>query len=273
MDIISRINRWMMLLLAVSVFSIAYNVYIYFSYDNFSTGLYFVWIYSFIYLIGALAGIICIKKVPNIVGNIKWMFYGFVLNALSMAVGLFFWGYYTVVKGVDAPYPSLADFAFILTSVASLIVLVTIMNLYRIQITWKRVLEFLIYFVISSAIIFSIIGEGIEYIFTGFPYVDSGGSFWINIFDIFWSFTDAATASIALTILRVSGGKLFRGLMFYVLGMFAVVAADLIFSYRLANDILWNGDLNDTAFMVAGILYSVGILYTLKDFAQKKISL
>jgi len=273
MDIVSKINKWATILFTVTIVSIIYNIYIYFSKDPYYTGTFFIVIYALIYLVGSVCGLLYMKKIPGIRGNMKSIFIGFLMNAIAMTIGLYTFAYYTIIKGVESPYPSLAEIAFLFTSIGSFIVLVSIFRLYKIQITKRLVIEFFGYFILSSLTIFWILGDGIGYLFTGFPYIDEGQSLLVNLFDFYYAFVDAFTAAVGLTILRVAGGKIFRGLFYFSIGTLFIVVADLIFSYRLSEEIIWNGDINDTFFMISGFFFSLGIILTLKDFVNKNLEI
>jgi hypothetical protein len=88
---------------------------------------------------------------------------------------------------------------------------------------------------------------------------------WLNIF---YPLGDVLFITIALSALRVYGGKMRMNLFIFILGLIAQAMGDISFINRNSTGIYWNGDISDSIFMVSGFILSLGIIQTIEDLEK-----
>lgn len=217
--------------------------------------------FYFAHLIGGLIGLYAAKKLglDTYVGK-ALLFLG--IAQLGTFVGAVIWDYYDFIKGIEAPYPSLADAFFVLFVPFSAIGLWHLLKIYKIKFNSWIVIESIILVTIISVIIFLILGS-------------PGIVFHANIFkigfDLFYSISDAVLIAMAIMIVKIGSQRMFQGLAFYALGLILTAFADLTFAYRIAGETYYFGDISDFLYILSGLVLSLGIYLTAKNISDNKL--
>jgi hypothetical protein len=95
-------------------------------------------------------------------------------------------------------------------------------------------------------------------------------SFEEKFFNFFYQTTDFILIAISIIILSVAGGKIYPGLFLYNIGLLFTVAGDVMFAVREESEILWQGDISDLMFTIAGFFTSLGIILLVRNLNQEK---
>lgn len=246
----------------------AYHAVLYFSYLKIGEETVFNnWIVVFIGLpmvYGAFFGLHSLFKHGLQGVNQKGLLFASLAN-LSFGFGFFTWAYYTIILNNDFPFPSYADYFWLFNELFNIFAFYYFFKLYRNSITKTKIV---------SAIVFILIGGYIISKFIGLPEwsIESGVSLDETFFNLFYSISDLLLLIISVVILTVSGGKIYRGLFVYNLAIICMIVGDLFFAYREENEIVWQGDISDVFFTIAGFLASLGIIMIVKDFQNRRLN-
>lgn len=217
--------------------------------------------FYFAHLIGGLIGIYASKKLGlNTYVGKALLFLG--VAQMGTFFGAIIWDYYDFVKGIAAPYPSLADIFFVLFVPFSAIGLWHLIKIYKIKLNSWIVIEGLILVTIISLIIFLILGS---------PGIAFKANALKAAFDLFYSISDAILITMAIMIVRIGSQRMFQGLAFYAIGLILTAFADLTFAYRIAAETYYFGDISDLLYIISGLILSLGIYLTAKNLAENKI--
>jgi hypothetical protein len=184
--------------------------------------------------------------------SVAWLSWGALLNGL----GLFYWLYNNVVHSISVPYPSLGEYLFLSFPVLMYIGSWLLLQIYRPLITTRVVIEALIIFIISAALI-------LHYFI--FPHLSGVDSLFGKIVTITIPSEDAITIALAYVILRVSGGKLHSYLWLFIINLLLLTIADFVFQYRNAVGIYWNGDISDLLYVVNMYFYALAVIYIIDN--------
>lgn len=215
--------------------------------------------YGLIFLFGALLSIIY-GKVFGYKTNIGKMLLFFGLGLLSWVLGLGIWVYYNEVVGVEVPYPSWADYAgFTYIYLFMPIGGYYLLKIYKSLITKNLMRDSIIILILSFLVIFGLFSR---------PVIDGSLPFMENFFNIYYPAGDMLILALVLIALRIGGGKIHPSLYIFFIGLLIQVAGDLLYSYRTAQDIYWNGDLSDLLFTFSGYFMSIGIFEIIYNLTQ-----
>lgn len=190
-------------------------------------------------LVGTIFSLLALK---NLSGKIKTVGRIHVVTLMSFAVSMIVWAYYAVATGVESPYPSISDVFFALGTIALTITLFVIAYIYKSSITKARLW--------SSIILGLVAGFGM-YLLTGAPELTDTTSFVTTAFDVFWGLSAAITSAVAVTVMRLVGGQIYRGMFVLTLAVLVKAVADVLFTIRVAEGIYWNGDISDILYVIA----------------------
>nr|MBP9763277.1 hypothetical protein [Candidatus Paceibacterota bacterium] len=171
------------------------------------------------------------------------------------------WSFYNLFAGIESPYPSLADVFFVLMPISFAISVGSLLQIYK---SSTRA---------SSIVVATIIFLGLAWLmfhFVGKPEISSELSFWENFFNFSYALSDSIYTGAGFALLVIAGGKIYRGIFVWVLAMFLITIADIIFSTRAATESLWNGDISDQLYTLSAIIFTYAVIL-LSKISDKKI--
>lgn len=183
------------------------------------------------------------------------------LGLLASMFGTMIWDYQIYILGVEeTPYPSGADFSYILLTPLVGIGLFFLLKAYRVSIKKSAVFMGVILAVILM-VIFSIV-NGAE------MYTELGSSD-VALFNLLYNINDSITLPIALVTLFMAGGKLFKGYSIFAFGFLLQAVANLTFGYRNFNEIYYQGDYGDLLFILSSVVMSIGVIVIANQMSSR----
>lgn len=207
--------------------------------------------------LGAFLGIYASLKIGlrNFVG--KGLFF-LGLTSLFSFIGYVLWDYYSVVMGIELPYPSLADVSWALGVPAAILGVAFILRIYQPQLKSRFILEALGIFIVATLVVVY---------FIGVP--DLTDATWSSgFFDVFYTITDVIWLALAFITLRIAGGKIFNGLLVYTIAILILAIGDILFAIRSSNETYFYGDISDLTLLTGWILATAGIYLTAQTFTS-----
>jgi hypothetical protein len=215
-------------------------------------------------LVFLISTIICFKyykKIGDRGGISTTILWTGVANLLYF-FGAIAWTYYVYFEGIETPYPSLGDIFFILMPVAYAICVGSLLQIYRSSTklsTW-----------VISVIVFTALAY-IMFVFVGNPEISNELPFWENFFNFAYTLSDSIYVGAGVALLLIAGGKIYKGILIWVLGMFIITIADIVFTHRAAMGIVWDGDIADQLYTLSAIVFTYAIILLSKISDQNKI--
>lgn len=209
--------------------------------------------------IGALLGLYNAARIgiQNFVGK-GLLFLG--LSSLFSLGGYLLWDYYYFILNVEAQYPSLAEFSWVLGVPCGIIGCIYLLNIYRPRLQSRLVVEAASIFIIITTLVALIIG---------LPDFNESTIMAI-IFNIFYMVTDALWLSLVFVIIRIAAGKIFKGLFIYMIALILLAGGDVLFFVRTLQTTYFYGDISDILMLLGSILTAVSIYVTAKTFSNTK---
>jgi hypothetical protein len=217
--------------------------------------------YGSIYLIGGIVATMYGISV-GLKSNLGKMLLFFGLGQLSFAVGNAIWVYYNFILKVALPYPSWADLAYVTTYPFLALGTFFLVKIYQ-SLVNKKVM-------ITSIIFSSILLTFIFFFFTK-PDLSKNLSFVLKFLNVYYPASALAGLILALIALEIGGGKLHYSLYILSFGLLLLTAANLLFSYRTALGIYWNGDISDLSFAGAAYFISISLVEIINSLQQAKV--
>jgi hypothetical protein len=205
-------------------------------------------------IILALYGLIFSLK-----SNLGKMLLCFGLGLLSFGIGNMIWIYYNLILKVEIPFPSWADAAYLMLYPLMFLGCVYLLRIYQSLITKKLLRDSIIISIISFLIIFGFFAR---------PDISEHTTLIQKIINVYYPFGDVVTLSLALIALRIGGGKMHPSIYIFSFGLLLQTAADLLFAYRNAEEIYWNGDISDLLFTCSAYFISIGLFETIHSLTQ-----
>jgi hypothetical protein len=211
--------------------------------------------------LGAYLGIVGALRIrlQNFIG--KGLLFLGISSGLNL-LGYILWDYISLVQGIEAPYPSLADVAWVLAVPAAIIGVSFLLRIYHPQLKARFIMEAVAIAAIMSAVVIYILG---------WPDL-SESTFSAGLFDIFYTLTDALWLSLAFITLRIAGGRIFKGLLVYTVAIIVLAIGDVLYALRVANETYFYGDIADTTLLVGWILTTASIYLTAQTFSNNDIT-
>ena len=216
--------------------------------------------YGFLYLLAALVPFSFIRLF-GIKSGIGKMLLFLGLGMLSFEVGLLIWVYYNFLLKVSIPFPSLADAAFLVFYPLMAIGSYFLLMIYSTLVTKKLLRDSIIIIIVSFLIIFGLFSR---------PDLSTNLSFLEKFINVFYPTGDVITLSIALIALRIGGGKIHSSLYIFCFGILLETAADLLFTYRTAKGIYWNGDIADLMYTFSAIFIGIGLVEIINGLTKRQ---
>lgn len=250
---------WFLSLSALFVFTIVWDVFLY-TFPEKTTPWNFLYnvMYGAIFFTG---GAIAIKYGIgfSLKTNLGKMLFFLGLGLLSFWGGNVIWVYYTFFLKVPIPYPSLADGSYALLPPLMTIGMVYLIRVYKTLLTKNVIRDSIIIIIISFIAIFGFFAK---------PNLSPELPFIQNFFSVYFPFGDVVIISIALISLRIGGGKMHPSLYIFSFGLVLQTIADLLFTYRIAVETYWNGDISDLFYTLSAYTMSVGLFEIIHSLSQ-----
>lgn len=172
------------------------------------------------------------------------------LGMFGFAFGLFVWSYYNLILKVETPYPSLADFFFVLYIPFIGYGIINFLSIFGLFYS-KRILgETIGIFLLAAVFIF---------FFGNPPDLSSSVPLLQKALNIFYLMGDAFLISLGYMLIRLTQGRIHNSFFFFIGALVVMAAADLIFAYRTGANVYWNGDISDILYATSGFLFSIGV--------------
>jgi hypothetical protein len=217
-------------------------------------------------LIFLISSVICFRYYKKIGdrGQISKVILFTAIANLLFFLGSITWAFYTFFLGIEIPYPSFADVFYVLMPVVYALSIIAFFKIY--QSSTK----------ISTGIISILIFLGLGYLIfstVGAPDISSELSFWNNFFNFAYSISDSMYVGAGVALLFIAGGKIYKGIFVWVLAMFLITLADLLFIYRGALGIIWNGDISDQLYTLSAIIFTYSVILLAKISEKNKLEI
>lgn len=216
-----------------------------------------------VFLVSALICFYYYKKIGDRGGVSTTILWTGISNLLFF-LGSVVWAYYNFFAKIETPYPSLADIFYLSMPIAYAFAVGSLLQIYRSSTsksTW-----------ITAILVFS----GLIYVvfnFVGKPEISSELSFWENVFNFAFALSDSIYVGAGAALLIIAGGKIYKGILVWVLGMFLITIADFVFTYRAAIEVIWNGDISDQLYTLSAIIFTYSVILIAKMTEQDKINI
>lgn len=214
--------------------------------------------YALVYLFGAGAAFSA-RTTLGSQGLVAKGFFYLALSFISYALGLVVWTYYNLFNNAEVPYPSLADIFFVFFIPFTALAIVRFLQVYQILISKRVVIESIIVFLISTVAIFWY--QGSDTFFGDISTLEKA-------FNLMYLLTDSILITAAMVVIRSSGGKLQNNLVLLVIGYLVRALADMVFYYRAAQELYWNGDISDVLYAVSAFLMALAAVKLAREFAR-----
>lgn len=206
--------------------------------------------------VGAIALIFALSVVDRAMKSFLYIFGG---GLVSWALASFVWGYYNIALHSEVPYPSLADYFFILYSLLMGMSFWYYFDIFKARITRRSLRDSIFIVVGIYFLIFFVLYR---------PTYDMNAPFIETVFNYLYPLLDSMILSLAVVAMRVEDKKHFSNMVPFVMAVLAQVVGDILFSYRTLHEIYWNGDVSDLFYLISGAFYFITILKINKDFIQ-----
>lgn len=184
------------------------------------------------------------------------------LGLISWALGGLIWAYYNFFGGVDIPYPSWADVAYVVSWPLWTLGAIQLSRATGAQFSLRKVKGRLVLYTVPLLVIalsyylLVVIARGGE--------VTTGESLLKTFFDLAYPIGDVVVLSFSLVIYGLSfkylGGKYQKSILILLAGFIVNYIADFAFSWTTTMEIFAVGGWVDLLFMTAVTLLSVGVL-------------
>ncbi len=172
------------------------------------------------------------------------------LAMLSYSVGLFVWCYFNILLRIETPFPSIADFFFVLYIPFLGYGIISLLKAFGLLYSKRILAETIAIFGVAAILIF-FVGNP--------PDLSNEIPAFVKSLNIFYLIGDSFLISLGYMLIRLTGGRIHGSFFFLVGALFAMSAADLLFGYRTSNGTYWNGDITDMLFVLSGFLFGLGV--------------
>jgi hypothetical protein len=218
---------------------------------------------GFIFLLSSIISFKYYKKIGDRGGVSSAIFWTGV-SSLLFFLGSIVWTYYNFIEKIELPYPSVADIFYVSMAIAYAIAIGSLLQIYKTSTSLKTWIVSIAVFILLTSVMFFYVGQ---------PEISGELSFWENFFNFAFALSDSIYVGAGVALLIIAGGKIYKGIMVWVLGMFLITIADIVFSYRSATGELWNGDIADQIYTLSAIIFTYAIILLAKMTEQNKINI
>lgn len=218
---------------------------------------------GFVFLISTIISIKYYNKIGERGAVSKAILWTGLANLLFF-IGSVTWSFYNLFLDIELPYPSFADIFYVLMPACYAIAVGNLMQIYK---SSTKASMWIVAVLVFSALVY------VMFNFVGQPEISRELDFWTNFFNFAYALSDSIYVGAGVALLIVAGGKIFKGILLWVLGMFIITIADLVFTYREAIEVLWNGDIADQLYTLSAIIFTYAVISLAKISEQNKIKI
>jgi len=183
------------------------------------------------------------------------------LGILSNGIAYSIYTYLAIKDITVVPsYPSVSDYIWLLSILFYILGYVVYIYIFRHSIKLQQILITLFVCLISFYFI--------AY-FIGLPEWSNQIGISLNekFFDFFYSAFDFITIGLSIIILGIAGGRIYKGLFIFNIGILLTGIADFILSVRGPEN-TWSGDWGDILFSMTGYFTALGIVYLVNNLVD-----
>jgi len=254
-------KSFLTVLWALSVFFLAWCAKIYFTGATDNPSNLYTNLYGIIPLIGGIYGLMVAKHWGGFKSKVGKAVTLLSLGLVTWGLGMVIWIYYNLILGVEIPYPSWADAAFILSwplwgAGAAFLSIATGAKFGARQIR-GRVMLFVIPIAVIAVSYYFLVTVARQGVVSA--YEDGLKTF----FDLAYPIGDVIILAVALLIIGLSYsyfGGIYKKAIFFILGAFVInYLADFTFSYTTSLETYYNGSLADVLFIITMTVLATGI--------------
>lgn len=241
-------------LVIIFVLLLGYHLFLNITYSGYETAFnrWVVPVMALVMLYGSFFGFRGIKRMSISNAQSKGLLFASI-STLFLGFGFLVWAYYAIFLDNDLPFPSFADYLWLLYTIFNIIAFFYFFKIFKSSINARKIITAIVFLLIVGYIVIQLVGVPM---WGGEDGVGLNETF----FNFFYSVSDLILIVMSIIILTVAGGKIFSGLFIYNLGLIVMVAADLVFAFRETAEVYWQGDISDVLFSIAGFLFSLGII-------------
>lgn len=218
---------------------------------------------GFVFLVSTIISVKYYNKIGDRGAVSKAILWTGISNLLFF-IGSVTWSFYNLFLNIELPYPSFADIFFILMPVCYALAVGNLMQVYK---SSTKPSIWMVAVLVFAALVY------LMFNFVGQPEISRELDFWTNFFNFSYALSDSIYVGAGVALLIVAGGKIFRGILVWVLGMFIITIADIIFTYREAIEVLWNGDIADQLYTLSAIIFTYAVILLAKMTEQNKLKI
>jgi hypothetical protein len=207
--------------------------------------------------VGAMAFNYALSDIKPIMKHFLFSFGG---ALFFWSIAQFIWAYYNFIAHTEVPYPSLSDIFYIGYSILMGVAFWFYFDIFRVRLTRSSLRDSLIIVIGVYVTIFFVLYQP-KYELT-LPPLEIAANY-------LYPLLDATILSLAFISLRLESKEEASNTFFIVLAVLLQVVADILFSYRTANGLYWNGDVSDLFYLFSGIASIIGISQIYKSFINQ----
>lgn len=214
---------------------------------------------AFPYFIASIICFVGLNRV-SVRGSVGKSFLFLGISMLANTLGFVAWFLLESVFNIS-PYPSVADFFYVIFTVTLGVGVAFLLKIFILDVPKKVIVQSGFLVIVSSWLLLH---------FSGLSFPSFGEGFILsNLFDTFYTFSDILFLAIVVLVIRISGGRIFNGLFYFLLGIFTTLIADIIFFVRTENDIQYTGDIGDVFYILSGFIFAIGLYKIALNFSPK----
>ncbi len=229
--------------------------------ENTNQNYFFGLIFGFIPLVGGIIGIKNAIAWGGIKSTMGRAVGGLSLGLISWAIGGLIWAYFNFT-GIEVPYPSLADVAYLISWPLWTIGAIYLARATGAQISLQKIkgqaalfLVPLFVIIVSYYLLFNVARGGV---------IDLSGGGLKLFFDLAYPIGDIVILSISLLVFGLSfkylGGRYHKPIILLLAGFVVNYLADFMFSWQTTLGTFYVAGSADLLFMTAMTLMSVGVI-------------
>lgn len=263
MDTLQKFHKKAFTLISVTGFAVI-GLFLWLQFTNQTDSIFNYLAAIFSGLVFFISSLICFyyyKKIGDRGGISTTILWTGIANLLFV-IGSVIWAYYVYFEGIELPYPSLSDVFYILMPVAYTFALGSLLQIYKSSTKASTWFVALFVFAVLAYTTFILIG--------GSAFAEDV-PFWENFFNFAYTLSDSIYVGAGVALLVIAGGKIYKGIFVWVLGMFLITLADILFTYRATTGELWNGDITDQLYTLSAIVFTYAVILLSKISEQNKI--
>lgn len=222
--------------------------------------IHYIFFLNSTFFLGGITAFLAIKK-PDLPKVVKQSLVLLGIGSFCMGLGFLSWLTLEVGLGEAELYPSLADVFYVAFVPLVVLGLLNLLRVFSFALTKKAILKAIGLVVFSSFLT-------IQFGVFALPEISEDSTILVTLFDTFYAFTDIVLIAIVVLTLSIAGGKIFKGLLVYLVGLVFNVVADLVFFYRIEAGTHAIADIADHIYFISACVMTAGIYLIAKNFVH-----